>query len=102
MYQTELQLLFNKTNNQKLRKIITEDLNKTEFFIDNNVVDNEYFLLFKEKDPEKMQKKVRNLINGFATAGLISSQTNDSDMRMLIDNFLNGGRKFESGGGMIK
>ena len=58
------------------------------------------FLLFKEKNGEMLQKKLRNMINNLAGAGLVASQTSNDDLRMIIDNFLNGGKKYESGGVM--
>ena len=100
MYQAELQLLFNKTHDPMLRKIIAQDMEKGELFTNNNVVDTEYYLLFKEKNMEALQKKVRNLITGLASCGLVASQTSNDDLRTIIDNFLNGGKKFESGGVM--
>lgn len=100
MYQAELQVLFNNTQDQRIRKIISQDMNKGEYFINNDVVDTEYFLLFKEKNGEMLQKKLRNMINNLASAGLIASQTSNEDLRLIIDNFLNGGRKYESGGVM--
>jgi len=97
MYQAELQLLYNRTQDQRIRKVINQDMDKGDYFQNNNVVDTEYFLLFKEKNMDVLQKKVRNLINGLATCGLIASPTSNDDMRLIIDNFLNGGRSFESG-----
>lgn len=35
-----------------------EDINKGNSFVNNNVVDTEYYILFKEKDPELMQKRL--------------------------------------------
>ena len=69
-----------------------EDINKANMFTTNNVVDTEYFLLFKEKDNDIIQKKIRALINNFASAGLTAFQTNNDDLRMILDNFLNGGQ----------
>ena len=60
-------------------------------FVRNSVVDTEYFLLFKHKDTDIVQKRVRNLINNFAAAGLTATQTSNDDLRMILDNFLNGG-----------
>ena len=100
MYQAELQVLYNQTQDQRIRKMISQDMEKGDFFVNNDVVDTEYFLLFKEKKKELMEKKVRQLINNLATAGLVASQTTNDDLRMIIDNFLNGGRKYESGGVM--
>ena len=49
------------------------------------------FVLFKHKDTDIVQKRVRNLINNFAAAGLTATQTSNDDLRMILDNFLNGG-----------
>ena len=100
MYQAELQLLYNQTTDQRIRKIISQDMNKGDYFVNNDVVDTEYFILFKEKNQEMLAKKVRNIINGLANAGLIASQTTNDDLRMILDNFLNGGKKYEAGGVM--
>jgi hypothetical protein len=92
VYLSQLQLLYNTTNDPARRKIINEDINKANSFMSNNVVDTEYFLLFKEKDTEIINKRVRNLINNFANAGLTAFQTTNDDLRMILDNFLNGGQ----------
>ena len=97
VYQAELQVLFNKTPDPRIRKLIAQDMQKGEYFINNDVVDTEYFILFKEKNGELLQKKLRNMINSLASAGLVASQTSNDDLRMIIDNFLNGGKKYESG-----
>lgn len=97
VYQAELQLLFNKANDPTIRKIIGQDIDKGDYFVNNSVVDTEYYLLFKERNVDMMQKKLRNMINGLAAAGLVASQTSTDDLRMILDNFLNGGRTFESG-----
>ena len=65
--------------------------------MNNNVVDTEYYILFKERDVEKIQKKIRMLINSLATAGLSAKQTSNEDLRIILDNFLNGGRSTEFG-----
>ena len=52
---------------------------------------NQHFILFKERNVDLLQKKVRSLISGLSTAGLIASQTNNEDLRIILDNFLNGG-----------
>ena len=98
MYQTELQLLYNNTTDQRIRKLIAQDIDKGDLFKNNNVVDTEYFILFKEKNMDMLQKKVRNMITELAGTGLTASQTSNDDLRMIIDNFLNGGKDFRSGG----
>ena len=97
MYQAELQVLYNNTQDQRIRKMIAQDMEKGDYFVNNDVVDTEYFILFKEKKKELVEKKVRQLINNLATAGLVASQTTDEDLRMIVDNFLNGGKKYEAG-----
>ncbi len=92
VYLSQLQLLYNQISDTKKRKLIMEDINKANMFTTNNVVDTEYFLLFKEKDNDIIQKKIRALINNFASAGLTAFQTNNDDLRMILDNFLNGGQ----------
>ena len=92
IYLSQLQLLYNQIGDTKKRKLILEDLNKANMFMNNNVVDTEYFLLFKEKDNDLIQRRIRTLINNFASAGLTAFQTNNDDLRMILDNFLNGGQ----------
>lgn len=97
LYISQLQLQLNDTTNPVYRKLIIDDINKAEMFVNNGVVDTEYFILFKEKNNEQLQKKVRNLINNLASCNLIASQTSNEDLRTILDNFLNGGVKFNSG-----
>lgn len=97
IYLSQLQLLYNSVNSQVKRKLILEDINKGNMFMNNNVVDTEYFLLFKEKDNDLIQKRIRVLINAFASAGLTSYQTTNDDLRMILDNFLNGGQTTDFG-----
>ena len=92
VYLSQLQLLYNQVGDNKKRKLIMEDINKANMFMSNSVVDTEYFLLFKHKDNDVVQKRIRNLINNFASAGLTAFQTNNDDLRMILDNFLNGGQ----------
>ena len=92
VYLSQLQLLYNQISDPKKRKLILEDINKANMFTSNSVVDTEYFLLFKEKNNDIIQKRIRNLINNFASAGLTVFQTNNDDLRMILDNFLNGGQ----------
>lgn len=97
IYLSELELLYNRTSDPAKRKIINEDLSKANMFMSNNVVDTEYFLLFKEKNDDVINKRIRNLINNFANAGLTAFQTTNDDLRMILDNFLNGGTTTEFG-----
>lgn len=97
LYISQLQLQLNDTTNPVYRKLIIDDINKAEMFVNNGVVDTEYFILFKEKNNDQLQKKVRNLINNLASCNLIASQTSNEDLRTILDNFLNGGVKFNSG-----
>ena len=92
LYLSQLQVLYNQTQDNIKRKLIVEDINKENMFMNNNVVDTEYFLVFKEKDNEVIQKRIRNLINAFAAAGLTTHQVTNDDLRMILDNFLNGGK----------
>ena len=91
VYLSQLELLYNNISNPAKRKLIMEDINKGNMFMNNNIVDTEYFLLFKEKKDDIIQKRIRNLINTFAGAGLVAYQTTNDDLRMILDNFLNGG-----------
>lgn len=97
VYLSELELLYNKTTDPMKRKIINQDLSKANMFMSNSVVDTEYFLLFKERNDDVINKRIRNLINNFANAGLTAFQTTNDDLRMILDNFLNGGVTTEFG-----
>ena len=72
-----------------------QDINKANQFMSTqyNVVDTEYYILFKEKKMEVLQKKLHNIISGLASCSLNSSQVSNDDLRMLLDNFFNGGIK---------
>lgn len=92
VYLSQLQLQYNSVSNPVIRKLIMEDINKANMFMNNNIVDTEYYLLFKEKDTDLIQKRIRMLMNNFASAGLASHQTTNDDLRIILDNFLNGGQ----------
>lgn len=96
-YLAQLQLLYNSVNSTIIRKMIMQDLQKANIFMDNNVTDTEYFLLFKEKNPEVIQKRLRTIMMGLANAGLTATQTSNSDLRSIMENFLNGGMNTEFG-----
>ena len=50
VYLSQLQLLYNNVQDNARRKLIVDDINKANMFMSNNVVDTEYYLLFKEKN----------------------------------------------------
>ena len=97
LYLSQLQVLYNSTVSPNKRKLIMEDINKANMFMNNNVVDTEYFILFKEKNDEAITKKIRNLINYLAGASLTATQVSNDDLRMILDNFLNGGQTTKFG-----
>lgn len=92
VYLSQLELLYNNVSNPAKRKLIMEDINKGNMFMNNSVVDTEYFILFREKKDEMIQKRIRTLINTLAGASLNAYQTTNEDLRMILDNFLNGGQ----------
>lgn len=94
VYLSQLQVLYNNSPSSAIRKLIIQDINKANLFMSQeyNVVDTEYFILFKEKKLEIVQKRLHNLISNLSTCGLNSTQVSNNDLRMLIDNFFNGGQ----------
>lgn len=97
VYMSQLQLLLNNTSSPMIRKLIMQDIQKGETFIQNNVVDTEYYFLFRSKDTELLQKRVRQMINGLASCGLNASLASNTDLRFVLDSFLNGGNTSEFG-----
>ncbi len=93
VYIAQLQTLFNQSQSSMARKLISQDIQKANQFINEGVSDVEFYFLFKEKNDEIIQKRIRLIINGLAGAGLASSQANNEDLRMILDSFLNGGEK---------
>ncbi len=92
VYLANLQVQYNNTNNQQVRKLLMQDIGKANMFMSTqmNAVDTEYFILFKEKKPEIIQKRLQTLIGGLANCTLSSKQVSNDDLRMLLDNFFNG------------
>lgn len=92
VYLANLQVQYNNTNNQAIRKLLMQDISKANMFMSTqlNAVDTEYFILFKEKKPEIIQKRLQTLISGLANCTLNSKQVSNDDLRMLLDNFFNG------------
>lgn len=99
VYVSILQVELNKQQNPAFRKLILQDINKAEGFMgaQYNVVDTEYFIIFREKKLELIQKRLSLLITGLANCGLNSTQTTNEDLRTLIDNFYNGNARTEFG-----
>ena len=97
IYLSQLQIMLQNATTPAQIKIISQDIEKANMFINNQVVDTEYFILFKEKNPDEIARKLRLIINGLGSAGLNSSQTTNEDLRMILDNFLNGGVRTEFG-----
>jgi len=96
LYISQLELHLNNVQDPAIRKLIVNDIQKADSFVHNDVVDTEYFILFKDNNTDSMNKKIRNLINNFASCGLIASQTSNDDLRMILDNFLNGGTTYKN------
>lgn len=93
LYLSQLQLLYQKSTSGVVRKLLIQDINKANAFMgaEYNIVDTEYFILFKEKRLEIVQKRIHNMISGLANATINSTQVSNADLRMILDNFLNGG-----------
>lgn len=93
LYLSQLQLLYQRSTSGVIRKLLIQDINKANAFMgaEYNIVDTEYFLLFKEKRLEIVQKRIHNMISGLANATINSTQVSNADLRMILDNFLNGG-----------
>ena len=97
VYMSQLQLLYNDTTSPAIRKLILQDIDKGNTFMNNNIVDTEYFILFKDANEDTLQKRIRLLINGLASCGLNASQVSNDDLRIILENFLNGGVSTEFG-----
>lgn len=97
VYVSQLELMLNQPLDPARRKIVMQDIDKAQMFINNQVVDTEYYVLFKEKNMDLLQQKLRDIINGFASCSLAASPTSDDEMRLILDNFLNGGVRTDFG-----
>lgn len=97
VYTSQLELMLNEQLTPARRKMIMQDLEKADMFINNQVVDTEYYVLFKESNMDRLQDKMRAIINGFASCSLLATPTSDDDLRIIIDNFLNGGVRHDFG-----
>lgn len=99
MYMAQLQLMYSNVQNQQIRKLIKQDIDKGESFRNTtvNAVDTEYYILFRDKKVELLQKRIHTLISNLATSGLNSRQVSDDDLRVILDSFFNGNLKSEFG-----
>ena len=96
-YTANLQVKYNEAADGGVRKLVMQDINKANMFMSAGygVVDTEYYILFKEKKMDMVQKKIHSLISGLANAQMNSAQVSNADLRMLLDNFFNGGMSTE-------
>ena len=94
VYLSSLQILYSRSNDAVQRKLIQQDINKANMFRSQeyNVVDTEYYILFKDKKMEVIQKKLHNILSGLVNCGLNSQQVSNNDLRMLLDNLFNAGK----------
>ncbi len=99
VYLSQLELLYRNATQPAVKKIIMQDMEKANEFMgpEFSVVDTEFFIMFQEKRLELVQKKLQNLIGNLASCNLSSSQVSNSDLRMLLDNFLNSGEQTTGG-----
>lgn len=94
-YLATLQIQYNQMQDPKIKKLISQDIEKANDFMNDNVTDTEYFILFKDKNQDLLQKRLRTIMLGISNCGLESVQTSNADLRMILDNFLNGGKTTE-------
>ena len=94
-YLATLQIQYNQETNPIIKKLISQDIEKANNFVRDNVTDTEFYILFKERNPDIIQKRLRTLMMGLSNAGLDSVQTSNTDLRVILDSFLNGGMTTE-------
>ena len=94
LYISQLELQLNNVSKPAIRKLIVDDISKADSFVQSDVVDTEYFILFKVDKADEIAKNIRSLVSNLAQSGLIGVQVSDDDLRMILDNFLNGGKTF--------
>ena len=95
-YLATLQIQYNQVQDPRVKKLINQDIEKANNFILNNVTDTEYYILFKERNLDTIQKRLRILMLGLSNCGLDSAQTSNSDLRSILESFLNGGMTTEN------
>ena len=90
-YLANLQVLYNQTTDARIIKLINQDIEKANSFMRDNVTDTEYYILFKDKNVDMLQKRIRTVILGLSNCGLDSVQVSNAELRIVLDSFLNGG-----------
>ena len=95
-YLATLQIQYNNEQDPRIKKIISQDIEKANDFMRDNVTDTEFYILFKEKNPDIIQKRLRTLMLGLSNAGLDSVQTSNTDLRVVLESFLNAGMTTEN------
>lgn len=95
-YLANLQVLYNQTTDAKKIKLINQDIEKANNFMRDNVTDTEYYILFKDKKDDILQKRIRTIILGLSNCGLDAIQVSNNDLRVILDSFLNGGMTTQS------
>ena len=95
-YLANLQLLYNQTTDPRKIKLINQDIEKANKFMRDNVTDTEYYILFKDKNADMLQKRIRTIILGLSNCGLDSTQVSNADLRVILDSFFNGGMNTEN------
>ncbi len=90
-YLATLQIQYNNETNPIVKKLISQDIEKANSFMRDNVTDTEFYMLFKDRNTDSIQKRLRTLMMGLSNAGLDSVQVSNTDLRTVLDSFLNGG-----------
>ena len=91
-----MQIQYNQVQDPRVKKLISQDIAKANDFMNNNVTDTEFYILFKSNNNDIIQKRLRTLMLGLSNCGLDSAQTSNADLRTMLDSFLNGGKTTES------
>ena len=87
VYLSQLQLLYQNESNLAIRKLINQDIQKGNQFMQNNVVDTEYYIMFKEKNVELMQKK-ENETEGAYTKIITILKNLFAQLSIQLDNYI--------------
>ncbi len=92
LYLSQLQLEYEQASTQAIRKLIMQDIAKANDFASSssNIVDTEYYLMFRDKNIEVVKKRIQSIIANLASMGINSRQTSNDDLKFLLQNFLNG------------